>query len=145
MSDAPANVNLANVRVGLELPTISLPFPLTTVVATAIATRDYQPVHHDLEQARRLGSTTVFSNTHTAAGCLERLVMQWAGPNAFLKSLKLRLGSPNYAGHTLTLKGTVVGVDAAARLVKVDVVGTNAIGHHVTGEVTVRLPEQAHG
>ena len=146
MSDmsSKSGVRLADVKVGQELPSIRLPFPLTIVVATAIATRDYQPVHHDVELARRLGSDTVFTNTHTAAGCLERLVMEWAGPNAFLKSLKLRLGVPNYAGDELLLKGKVSSIDAVHRLITVDLVGSNSRGNHVTGEVTVRWSEDVH-
>lgn len=138
-------VGIDDVSVGQALPPIRLPFPLTSVVATALATRDYQPVHHDLERARHLGSDSVFTNTHTAAGCLERVVMEWAGPNAFLKSLKLRLGVPNHAGDELLLSGTVAAVDVAERLVTVDVVGRNGRGNHVTGQVTVRLLEATHG
>lgn len=149
MSESPtagaarSQPRLAEVMVGLELPSIRMPFSLTTVVATALATRDFQPVHHDLQRARSLGSESVFVNTHTAAGCLERLVMEWAGPDAFLKSLKLRLGVPHYAGDELVLGGLVASVDVSQRLVKVDVVGRNSLGDHVTGEVTVRLAERS--
>ena len=97
----PKTLRIADVRVGQELPSFQVPVTVTSVMATALATRDYQPVHHDLEKVKSLGNETVFTNTHTTAAYLEKLVMQWAGPDAFLKSLKLRLGVPNYAGDEI--------------------------------------------
>jgi len=131
--------NLNQVTVGQPIPTIQMHFPLTTVVATAIATRDYQPVHHDLELAKNLNGNTVFINTHTVAGCLERLVMSWVGPNAFLKKIKLRMGTLHHAGDILVLSGKVTMIDMKNKSITVDVVGRNSLGEHVTGEVTVRL------
>ena len=85
----------------------------------------------------------MFTNTHTTAGYLERLVMQWAGSNAFLKSLKLRLGVPNYAGDELVLSGTVIATDAATCRATVKATGSNSLGQHVTAELVVTWPEQA--
>ena len=137
------SVRLADVRVGQELPTLSIPFTVTSVMAAAIATRDYQPVHHDVERARALGSETVFTSTHTASGYLERLVLAWAGPGAFLRRLKLRLGVPNYAGDTLHLRGRVTAVDVASGCVSVEAVGTNSRGEHVTAELVAVLKESS--
>ncbi len=136
-------MRFADVKQGQVLPAIRVPITITSVMATALATRDYQPVHHDLERARALGSQTVFTNTHTTAGYLERLVMQWAGPNAFLKSLKLRLGVPSYAGDELVLGGTVVAIDAASARVTIKASGSNSLGEHVSAELVVTWPEQA--
>ena len=136
-------MRFADVRQGQVLPAIRVPISVTSAMATALATRDYQPVHHDLERARALGSQTVFTNTHTTAGYLERLVMQWAGPNAFLKSVKLRLGVPSYAGDELVLGGTVVATDAASGRVTIKASGSNSLGEHVTAELVVTWPEQA--
>lgn len=136
-------MRFADVKQGQVLPAIRVPITITSAMATALATRDYQPVHHDLERARALGSQTVFTNTHTTAGYLERLVMQWAGPNAFLKSLKLRLGVPSYAGDELVLGGTVVATDAANARVTIKASGSNSLGEHVSAELVVSWPEQA--
>ena len=138
-------MRFSDLQINQALPAIRVPVTVTSVMATALATRDYQPVHHDLERARSLGGTTVFTNTHTAAGYLERLVMQWAGPNAFLKRLKLRLGVPNYAGDELVLTGTVTATEAATRRVTVAAKGSNSLGDHVTAELVVQWPEDSHG
>lgn len=128
-----------DVTVGEALPPIEIPLTLLSIMAAAVATRDYQPVHHDVEQVRAQGHPTVFMNTHTTAGYIERLVMQWAGSGAFLHRQKFRLGTPNYAGDTMVLRGTVEALDAATRSVTIAVIGTNSRGTHVDGTVAVRL------
>lgn len=127
------------VTLGEALPALEIPLTLLSIMAAAVATRDYQPVHHDIDQVRAQGHPTVFMNTHTTAGYLERLVMQWAGPEAFLRGVKFRLGTPNYAGDTMVLRGTVQAMDAATRTVTIAVAGTNARGTHVDGTVAVQL------
>jgi acyl dehydratase len=136
-----AATRFAGMAVGQKLPSLRVPITVTSVAAAAIATRDYQPVHHDLERARLLGSQTVFTSTHTTAAYLERLVLQWAGPTAFLKSLKLRLGVPNYAGDELVLDGQVTAIDAALRQVSIAAVGRNSRGEHVTASLVVQIKE----
>ena len=138
-------MRFSDLQINQALPAIRVPVTVTSVMATALATRDYQPVHHDLERARSLGGTTVFTNTHTAAGYLERLVMQWAGAGAFLKSLKLRLGVPNYAGDEMLLTGKVTAIDVATRQVTIAASGRNSRGDHVTAELVVKLPEYSNG
>jgi acyl dehydratase len=128
------------VQAGDKLPEIHIALTPTGIAAAAIATRDFQPVHHDLERAHSLGNANVFLNTHATAGYLERLVMEWAGEGAFLKSIKFRLGVPSYAGDTLVLRGEVIDAPDADGYVTVKAIGTNALGTHVEGSVTVRMP-----
>jgi acyl dehydratase len=130
---------IADVQPGEALPRLEVPLDLLTIMATAIATRDYQPVHHDVERARSLGNETVFMSTHSTAGLLERFVMQWAGPGAFLRSVTFRLGTPNYAGDRMTISGSVQSVNRATRIAVIAVAGTNSRGTHVDGTVAVRL------
>lgn len=137
-------MRFSDIQVNQVLPAIRVPITVTSVMATALATRDYQPVHHDLERAQSLGNETVFTNTHTTAGYLERLVLQWAGPTAFLKSLKLRLGVPNYAGDEIVLSGVVTATDPTTQRVTVAAKGTNSRGDHVTAELVVKWLEQTH-
>lgn len=139
-----SELKFSELREGQTLPALHVPVTVTSVMAGAIATRDYQPVHHDLERARALGSESVFHSTHTTAAYLERLVLQWAGPNAFLKSLKLRLGVPCYAGDELVLTGRISALDAATQRVTVAASGSNARGEHVSAQLVVELKEAAH-
>jgi acyl dehydratase len=128
-----------DVRAGDSLAPQIIALTPTRIIATAIATRDYQPVHHDVDAVAKQGNGGIFLNTHTTAGFLECYVQAWAGRDAFVNSVKFRLGVPAYAGDTLQLSGEVVDAPTRDGLVTVKVVGTNAIGTHVEGEVSVRL------
>ena len=127
------------IQAGDTLPPIEIMLTATGVVAAALATRDFQPVHHDVERAHSLGNAGILLNTHATAGYLERLVMTWAGPGAFLKSVRFRLGVPSYAGDTLLLQGIVTTPPDAAGRVEIAVTGTNSLGTHVEGSVVVGL------
>ncbi|MFZ2173106.1 MAG: MaoC family dehydratase [Rhodococcus sp. (in: high G+C Gram-positive bacteria)] len=129
------------VEVGTTLPELSIYADPTFVVSTALATRDFQDVHHDRDLAQQRGSKDIFVNILTDTGLVQRFVTDWAGPRAVLGSIGLRLGVPWYAYDTLTLSGTVASVDAG--VVTVDVVGRNALGNHITAKVTLRLTNGA--
>ncbi|MFI8290282.1 MaoC family dehydratase [Streptomyces sp. NPDC085614] len=123
---------------GDVLPSLEIPITRTLIVAGAVASRDYQDVHHDAELAREKGSPDIFMNILTTNGLVGRYITDHLGPGAVLRKVAIRLGAPNYPGDTMTLTGTVAEVDGDT--VRVRVVGANGIGHHVTGTVTVTLP-----
>lgn len=125
------------VEVGTTLPELSLYGDPTFIVSTAIATRDYQDVHHDRDKAQAKGSKDIFVNILTDTGLVQRYVTDWAGPTAIIKSIGLRLGVPWYAYDTVTFKGEVTGVDDGVITVKV--VGSNSLGDHVVATATLTL------
>ncbi|WP_306317154.1 MULTISPECIES: MaoC family dehydratase [unclassified Streptomyces] len=131
------------VAVGEELPPLEIPVTRTLIVATALASRDYQDVHHDPELARARGSKDVFMNILTSNGLVDRYVTGWAGPAAAVRSIRIRLGAPNHPGDTMVLTGTVTAKSEGSEVVEIAVRGTNSLGAHVTGSVTVRLPKEA--
>ena len=124
-------------NVGDALPPLEIPLTRTMIVATAIASRDYQDVHHDPGLAVERGSKDVFMNILTTNGLVDRYVTAWAGPAAVVKRIRIRLGAPNYPGDTMTLTGTVAAVEGAR--VSVDVRGDNALGTHVSGSVEIEV------
>ena len=121
------------VEVGATLPELSLYGDPTFVVSTALATRDFQDVHHDRDKAQAKGSKDIFVNILTDTGLVERFVTDWAGPAALVKSISLRLGVPWYAYDTVTFSGEVT--DVVDGLMTVKVVGRNSLGNHVTATV----------
>lgn len=131
------------VEVGEQLPELAIPLTTTLIIATAIASRDYQDVHHDRDLAVRRGSKDIFMNILTTNGLVDRFVTSWAGPSAVVKAIKIRLGVPNHPGDTMTLTGTVAGKDRATGQVEVQVRGDNSLGSHVTGTVRVQLSAEA--
>ncbi|WP_215456810.1 MaoC family dehydratase [Streptomyces sp. ATCC 21386] len=126
------------VEAGDVLPPLEIEITRTLVVAGAIASRDYQDVHHDPELARRRGSPDVFMNILTTNGLVGRYVTDHFGPDAVLRKVAIRLGAPNYPGDTMVLTGTVETADGPT--VTVRVIGDNGVGRHVTGTVTLTLP-----
>ncbi len=127
--------------VGTELPPLRIPLTRTLIVAGAIASRDYQDVHHDPELARAKGSPDVFMNILTTNGLVGRYITGHFGPTATLRKVAIRLGAPNYPGDTMVLTGRIERVDGDTATVRV--VGANGLGTHVTGTVTVTVPAAA--
>jgi acyl dehydratase len=138
------------IEAGQALPELAIDVTTTFVVASAIATRDFQDVHHDRDRAIARGSQDIFLNILTTTGLVQRYVTEWAGPEAIVRKIAIRLGVPCYAGDTLTFSGTVLAseetvlaeadegpaADSGGDCV-VQVVGRCRLGDHVTG--TVRL------
>ncbi len=139
----PRTVTLEEVRVGDRLPEVPIPLTTTLIVAGAIASRDFTPVHHDRTAAQAGGMQDVFMNILTTNGLVGRYVTDWAGPNATLRKVAIKLGAPNLPGDTMKMTGTVQGKDEAAGVVDLEVVGRNAWGNHVTAKVRLALPRRA--
>lgn len=132
--------SLASVSVGDALPALEIPLSRTLIVSTAIASRDYQDVHHDPGLAKERGSPDIFMNILTTNGFVGRFVTDWTGPGAQLKKVDIRLGAPNYPGDKMTIEGAVTAKDEEAKTIEVSLRGHNQIGDHVTGKVIVALP-----
>ncbi|MFI6285579.1 MaoC family dehydratase [Streptomyces sp. NPDC051018] len=130
-------------RAGDELPPLEIPITRTLIVAGAVASRDYQDVHHDAELARQKGSPDVFMNILTTNGLVGRYITDCLGERAVLRKVAIRLGAPNYPGDLMVLRGTVTSVENGAAEVRV--IGTNGLGNHVTGTVSVTVPGAAGG
>lgn len=132
------------VVVGEELPTLALSMTATRIVAGAIATRDFMPVHHDRDFANTQGAPDIFMNILSTNAYCSRFLTDWAGPDAMVRRLSIRLGVPAFPGSTLTFTGEVTGTSDADGETLVDVAfrATNDLGDHVTGTATVGLPSR---
>ena len=134
-------VPAGQVAVGAELPAWELPVTPTTIVSTAIATRDFQDVHHDRDLAVERGSKDIFLNILTSTGLVQRFVTDWAGPRALVRGIAIRLGVPAYPHDTLTFTGSVTGETEVGGETRDEVAvrGSNSLGDHVTGTVTIAI------
>ncbi|MDO9437529.1 MaoC family dehydratase N-terminal domain-containing protein [Hydrogenophaga sp.] len=129
-----------------QLPRLLIALDRSTIVATAIATRDYQPVHHDPDYARRAGSQDIFMNILTTQGLVARYVTDWAGPRAVVRRTAIRLGASNYPGDTMVMTGEVLSRQPAAgggEDIELAVRGRNRLGDHVKGSAVVTVPNKA--
>ncbi|MDL9938051.1 MaoC family dehydratase [Gordonia sp. ABSL1-1] len=126
------------VAVADVLPPLTIEATPTFVVATALATRDFQDVHHDRDLAQAKGSKDIFVNILTDTGLVERYITDWAGPHARIRSIALKLGVPWYSYDSVTFVGEVTEI-AEDGVVTIAVTGSNSLGKHVISTVKLTL------
>lgn len=128
------------VAVGDTLPELRIPITATLIVTGAIATRDFQKVHHDKDVAIAAGTKDVFMNILTTNALVNRYVGQWAGPAARVGRINIRLGATNFPGDEMVFTGSVESVDGENVTLKI--IGTNSLGPHVTGTIDLSIPSR---
>lgn len=138
---APVQRQLADVNVGDELTPVRFPITVYRLVMEAGANRDFNSIHHNTGYAQATGAREMYANTLFLLGMWERTVRDWIGPAGKIHSITgFRMRSFNYAGDTVTVTGTVAGIDGA--MIRIEVTSSNSTGVTVgPGIVTVSLPE----
>lgn len=121
-----------------DIPVWELPITPTLVVSTALATRDFQDVHHDRDLAKSHGSKDIFVNILSTTGLVQRYVTDWAGPQTQILSCALRLGAPAHPYDTLRFTGNIVGESDG--VTTIDVTAAVSIGMHANARLEVVLP-----
>ena len=79
-------------------------------------------------------------NILTTNGLVERFVTDWAGVDALVKNVEIKLGTPNLPGETMIMTGSIADTNDAENTVVVEVAGKNAWGNHVAGTIKLALP-----
>jgi acyl dehydratase len=132
----------ASPRVGDELPELVLEMTATRIVAGAIATRDFMPVHHDRSFAQAQGAPDIFMNILSTNAYCGRYLSDWAGPESLVRTLAIRLGVPVFPGSTLRVTGRVTNIDDGPqeRLVHIELRAATDLGDHATGTAVVAIP-----
>ena len=118
------------------------------IVAGAIASRDFMPVHHDRDYANKQGSPNLFMNILTTNGYCVRFLTDWAGPEAMVKKLSIRLGVPCFPDDPLRFTGSVTGQDRAGSgrrrtSSRSTFKASNSLGDHVSGTAVLSLLDGA--
>jgi acyl dehydratase len=130
------------VHLGDTLPELAVELTPTLIVSAAVASRDFQDVHHDVSLARQHGMPDIFMNILATNGFVGRFITDWAGPEAQIRKISVRLGAPNFPGDTMRMTGTVTATElqGGEGVIDVDVRGRNGLGDHVVASVSVSLP-----
>lgn len=136
----PVTARPHDIAAGTSLPELTIPITATLVVSGAVATRDFQLVHHDRDVAQAAGTKDIFMNILTTNGLVNGYIGGWAGPTARVGRINIRLGAPNFPGDEMVLSGSVESVDGDD--VTVSIIGTNSLGTHVSGTVDLTIPSR---
>ena len=128
--------------VGDALRPLEVDVSATHIVAGALATRDFMPVHHDRAYANSQGAPDIFMNILSSNAYCCRFLTDWAGPEAMIKKLDIRLGVPVFPGTHLAFSGTVTSrvEEGSSVLLEVAFRAATELGDHLTGTAVVDLP-----
>ncbi len=137
----------SDIRVGDRLTDLVIDVTATRIVAGAIATRDFMPVHHDRAYANAQGAPDIFMNILSDTGYCSRFLTDWAGPDAMVRRIAIRLGVPLFPGSRLTYSGSVTATyrSGSEGIVEVDLRASTELGDHVTGSAVLSLPLPVEG
>ena len=132
----------SEIAVSDELPGFDLAVTSMVIVAAAIASRDFVPAHNHPELAKAQGAPDTFMNVPTTNGYVARFVTDWAGPEAMVRSIAIRLGAPAIPGQPLRFRCQVTKTreDGDERIIEMSVRAANDLGDHATGTVIIGLP-----
>jgi len=131
----------SSVKVGDKLPNLDFPITVSFVVGSAVASRDFTPVHHNKAAANASGMANVFPNILADNALTGRYVTDWAGPESTIKRINIKLGAPVMPGEDLKFTGEVVAKDDATGVVDVKVTAKGNWGMHLDGIARVQLPK----
>ena len=133
----------SDIKVGDPVKPLVLNLTSTMIVAGAIATRDFMPVHHDPEYARSQGAPDIFMNILSTNGYVARFITDWAGAEAFIRNINIRLGVPAIPNQALSFTGEVLGKseEGDEYVLEISVKVSNDMGDHATGTAVLTMPK----
>jgi acyl dehydratase len=131
------------VAVGDILPPLQLPpVDRTTLALFAGASGDHNPIHVDLDVARRAGMPDVFAQGMLGMAWLGRLITGWA-PQSGLRQFDARFQGITHLGNAMRCSGRVVEKleHQGERCVRIELQSANQFGQtKIVGEALVALP-----
>lgn len=135
-------MNPAGVKAGDELPALEFgPISRSTLALYAGASGDHNPVHIDIDFAKKAGLPDVFAHGMLSFGVLSRVVTQWSG-GARLRSFGARFVSITHVHDVVSCRGTVTECfeEGGERRARIEVVAAAQDGREtLRGEAVVAL------
>ena len=129
------------VRIGDELPPLQLPpVDRATLALFAGASGDHNPVHIDIDAARKAGMPDVFAHGMLSMAWLGRLLTRWV-PQAQLRRFDVRFQGITHLGNAITCTAAVTKKLDAHRCVRVELRTANQYGQtKIVGDALIALP-----
>ena len=136
-------LDLSKVQVGQVLPALQLPpVSRTTLALFAGASGDHNPIHIDIDFARKAGMPDVFAHGMLGMAWLGRALTRWV-PQSQLRHFEVRFQGLTQVGDVLTCQGRVTEKSEAEgrHIVKLQLAATGADGQvRIAGDAIVALP-----
>jgi acyl dehydratase len=129
------------VQVGDELHALQFPpVDRTTLALFAGASGDHNPIHVDIDVARRAGMPDVFAQGMLGMAWVGRLITGWA-PQGCLRRFDARFQGITHLGNAMRCSGRVVEKLDGERAVRIELQSANQFGQtKIVGEAVVALP-----
>jgi acyl dehydratase len=133
----------SRVQVGDQLPALQLPpVDRTTLALFAGASGDHNPIHIDIDFARRAGMPDVFAQGMLGMAWLGRLLTDWA-PQSALRRFDVRFQGITHLGNAIRCSGRIVEKLelGGEHCVRIELMAANQFGQtKIVGEALVALP-----
>lgn len=132
-----------SVQVGDQLPALQLaPVNRTMLALFAGASGDHNPIHIDIDVARRAGMPDVFAQGMLGMAWLARVITGWV-PQSQLRRLDARFQGITHLGNAICCNGRVVEKldHNGEHCVRIELKSANQFGQtKIVGEALVALP-----
>ena len=133
---------MPTIEKGQELPPLTLPPISRTMLALfAGASGDHNPIHIDIDFARKAGMVDVFAHGMLSMAWLGRLLTRWL-PQSQLRQLNARFTSISHLQNIITCRGTVTEVfeQDGEQLAKIELSTKNQYGEtKILADAVVRV------
>ena len=136
------SIKFSEINEGDELPVYNREITRTTIVATAIASRDFTPVHHDHDVAQKAGAKDIFLNILSTGGFVGKFLTDWSGPEGEIKKMVINLGMTVFPGDAVVHTGKIAKkyTEGNENLIDVEYALSVEMGPHAWGTATLALP-----
>ena len=137
-----SELNYAELQVGDEIPAYTTPaINRTTLALFAGASGDHNPIHIDIDFARKFGMDDVVAQGMLSMAYLGRLLTNWV-PQTAIRQYGVRFGSITNLRDKITCSGKVIEKyeEGGDKLVKLEVTAANQDGDvKLSGQAVVAL------
>jgi len=133
---------IETLEAGRELPPLTLkPVDRTTLALFCGASGDHNPIHIDIDFARKAGMPDVFAHGMLGMAWMGRLLTRWA-PQSRLRRFDVRFQGITHLGNIITVRGRVAEIVElnGERCARVEVSNSNQYGQvKIAGEALIAL------
>ena len=137
--------DIASLGVGDALPALEKPpITRTTLALFCGASNDHNPIHVDIDFARKAGMDDVFAHGMLSMAYLGQMLTNWV-PQSAIRAFSVRFGAITHLGDRITCSGKVVDVfeeDGEMRL-RLDLVAADQSGEaKLSGQAIVAASQE---